>query len=122
MLLFLALNDSTTVCVQMVRSRRCNERPMTSTWDCQVTFLPLVVPTRSSRSQAENVLKCMASKNSFLMNCPEIKDYGTELSDECNHLKTNNRGCRRGHFQCTEEKPINLVSYLTTTFLSIRTF
>lgn len=93
----------------MVRSRRCNERPMTSSWDCQVTFLPLIVPNRSERRQADNVLRCMSSRDSFLATCPALRDNGADLSDECNHLKTNNRGCGRENFKCSTQKPVNQV-------------
>lgn len=94
----------------MVRSRWCNERPMTSSWDCQVKFLPMVVPNRSDRQQADNVLECVDSKDTFLMNCPRLRDDGTDLSDECNHLKTNNRGCSRGNYKCSAQKVVNQVS------------
>jgi len=106
----LALSDNTTACIQMVRSRWCNERPMTSSWDCQVKFLPMVVPTKSDRLQADNLLKCVDSKDTFLMNCPRIRDDGAELSDECNHLKTNNRGCTKGNYKCSAQKPVNQVN------------
>lgn len=105
--IYTALSDNTTACIQMVRSRWCNERPMTSSWDCQVKFLPMVVPTRSDRLQADNLLACVDSKDTFLMNCPRIRDDGAELSDECNHLKTNNRGCTRGNYKCSAQKPVN---------------
>ncbi|XP_050424339.1 uncharacterized protein LOC126835654 [Adelges cooleyi] len=105
--IYSVLSDNTTVCMQMVRSRWCNERPMTSSWDCQVKFLPLVVPTRSARLQADNVLSCVDHKDTFLMNCPRIRDDGAELSDECNHLKTNTRGCDTGNFKCSTHKPTN---------------
>lgn len=95
--------------MQMVRSRWCNERPMTSSWDCQVRFLPLIVPTQSNRQQADNVLTCVDSKDTFLMNCPRLRDDGTELSDECNHLKTNSRGCDKGNYKCSAQKPTNQV-------------
>jgi len=106
----LALSDNTTACLQMVRSRWCNERPMTSSWDCQVKFLPMVVPTRSDRLQADNLLSCVDTKDTFLMNCPRIRDDGAELSDECNHLKTNNRGCIRSNYKCSSQKPVNQVN------------
>lgn len=106
---FIALNNNMTVCVQMVRSRRCNERPMTSSWDCQVTFLPLIVPHRSERRQADNVLSCVSSKDTFLKTCPPLRDNGADMSDECNHLKTNNRGCDRETFKCSSQKPVNQV-------------
>lgn len=105
------LNDNSTACTQMVRSRWCNERPMTSSWDCQVKFLPMVVPTKSDRRQSDNVLNCVDNKDTFLKNCPRLRDDGAELSDECNHLKTNNRGCIRGNFKCTVPKPVNQVLY-----------
>ncbi|VVC26738.1 Hypothetical protein CINCED_3A000879 [Cinara cedri] len=105
--IYSALSDNSTVCMQMVRSRWCNERPMTSSWDCQVKFLPLVVPNRSNRGQADNVLTCMDTKDAFLKTCPRLRDDGTELSDECNHLKTNNRGCDSGNYRCSEQKPVN---------------
>lgn len=118
----LVLNDNTTTCIQMVRSRWCNERPMTSSWDCQVKFLPMVVPNRSDRQQADNVLECVDSKDTFLMNCPRLRDDGTDLSDECNHLKTNNRGCSRGNYKCSAQKVVNQVSrvfFIITFFSSI---
>lgn len=103
-------NDNTTACSQMVRSRWCNERPMTSYWDCQVYFLPLVVPARSTRQQSDNVLKCLSSKDTFLMNCPTLRDDGTELSGQCNHIKANSRGCTRSNFKCNAHRPVNQVS------------
>lgn len=107
---FAVFDDNSTACIEIVRNRRCNERPTTSSWDCQVNFLPLVVPTRSGRQQADNVLRCLSSKDTFLMNCPPLRDDGTEMSGRCNHLKTNNRGCNRGSYKCSAERPVNQVT------------
>lgn len=107
--LYVELSDNSTICIHVVRSKRCNERPIMTSWDCQIKFLPLVVPTSSRRLQSDNVLECMDKKDTFLMNCPTLREEGTELSDECNQLKTNNKDCNLGNFKCTSQKLINQV-------------
>lgn len=107
---YVELMDNTTICLIIVRSKWCNEHPLTSEWNCQVRSLPMVVPTKGPHQQAENLLECLDAKDSFLKNCPDLRDDGTELTDLCNHIKTNNGGCHLGSFQCTTQNLMNQVS------------